>query len=82
MLEFAEITSEVPTVLPYLGPEIIAVMEAACNALPNDSRSGPGLPSPSRIDGRSIPLMVSSRNLTCSDSMTVGVLNVCVRWRP
>ena len=68
--------------LPYLGPEIIAVMEVACNALPNDSRSGPGLLSPSRIEGRSIPLMVSSHNLTCSDSMTVGVLNVCVRWRP
>jgi hypothetical protein len=82
MLEFAEITSEVPTVLPYLGPEIIAVMQAAGNALPDNSRSGPGLPTPSKIDGRSIPLMVLSRNLRCSDSRIVGGLNICVRWHP
>ena len=25
--------------LPYLGPEIIAVMQAACSSSPNDSRS-------------------------------------------
>jgi len=79
MLEFAEITSEVPTVVPYLGPEIIAVMQAACNALPNDSRCGPGLPSPSKIDGRSFPLLVLSRNLSCSDSRIVGGLNIWVR---
>ena len=80
--EFAEITSEVPTVLPYLGPEIIAVMQAACNASPNDSRSGPGLPFPSKIDGRIIPFMVLSRNLSCSDSRIVGGLNIWLRWRP
>jgi len=66
-------------VLPYLGPEIIAVMQAECSASLNDSRSGSGLPSPSKMDGRSIPLLVLSRNLSCSDSRIVGVLNVWVR---
>jgi hypothetical protein len=73
MLEFAEITSEVPTVLPYLGPEIIAVMQAAGNALPDNSPSGPGLPTPSKIDGRSTPLIVTGDDIV--------VIHLCLNVR-
>jgi hypothetical protein len=63
--------------LPYLGPEIIAVMQAAPNFAPNDSRTGARLPSGQRVD-TVIPPAVFSSSLRCSDSKTVGVLNVWV----
>jgi hypothetical protein len=68
-------------VLLYLGPEIIAVMQAAWSFAPNDSRSGPLLTF-RKSDDRSIPLMVLSSSLTSSDSRPVGVFNVWVHWRP
>ena len=68
--------------LPYLGPEIIAVMQAARNSSPNDSRSGTGLLFPDKSNAQFIPLMVLSHQLTCSNGNHVGVLNVRVCWRP
>jgi|HubBroStandDraft_6_1064221.scaffolds.fasta_scaffold393674_2 hypothetical protein len=63
--------------LPYLGPEIIAVMQAAPNFAPNDSRTGARLPSGQRVD-TVIPTVVFSSSLRCSDSKTVDVLSVWV----
>jgi hypothetical protein len=68
-------------VLPHLGPEIIAVVQAAYSFAPNDSRSGPRL-TLRKSDDRIIPSMVLSSPLRCFNSKTVGVLNVWVRWRP
>jgi len=68
-------------VLPYLGPEIIAVIKAASSFAPNVSRSGPRLTF-RKSDDRIIPSMVLSSALKCSNSKTVGVLNVWVHWRP
>jgi hypothetical protein len=68
-------------VLPYLGPEIIAVMQAAWSFAPNDSRSGPRLTF-RKTDDRIIPLMVLSSSPRCSNSRAVGVLNLWVHWRP
>jgi hypothetical protein len=68
-------------VLPYLGPEIIAVMQAACSFVPNDSRSGPRL-TLRKSDDRIIPSMVMLSSLRHSNSRTLGVLNVWVHWRP
>jgi hypothetical protein len=68
-------------VLPHLGPEIIAVMQAACSRARNDSRSGPRLPF-RKSDDRIIPSMVLSSSLRYSNSRTLGVLNVWVQWRP
>jgi hypothetical protein len=62
-------------VLPYLGPEIIAVMQAAWNFASSDLQSGPGLTF-RKSDDRIISSMVLSSNLRYSDSRTVGVLNV------
>ena len=67
--------------LPHLGPEIIAVMQAALNSAPNDSRSRPCLPF-RKTDDRISPSMVLSFNPTYSNSRTVSVLNVWVHWRP
>jgi hypothetical protein len=69
-------------VLPYLGPEIIAVIQTACSSSPNDSRSVPCLPYPGKSDDRIIPLMVSSFSLSCSKSKTEGVIKIWVCWRP
>jgi hypothetical protein len=68
-------------VLPYLGPEIIAVMQAARSSAPNDSRTGPRLPF-RESDHRILPSMVLSSSLRYSNSRIVGVLNVWVHWRP
>ena len=68
-------------VLPYLGPEIIAVMQATCKFALNDSRSGPHL-TLRKSDDRIIPSMVLSSSLRYSNSRTLGVLNVWVHWRP
>ena len=68
-------------VLPYLGPEIIAVMQAACSFAPQDSRSGPSL-TLRKSDDRIIPSMVMLSSLRHSNSRTLGVLNVWVHWRP
>jgi hypothetical protein len=59
--------------LPYLGPGIIAVVQAACGFASNDSRSGPRLTFP-KSDDRIIPPVVLSSTLRCSNSRTVGVL--------
>jgi len=64
-----------------LGPEIIAVMQAAWSYAPDDSRSAPLLTF-RKSDDRSIPLMVLSSSLRSSNSKTVGVFNVWVHWRP
>jgi hypothetical protein len=68
-------------VLPYLGPEIIAVIQAALSSAPNDSRIGLRLPFP-ESDDRILPSMALSSDLRYSDSRTLGVLNVWVHWRP
>jgi len=68
-------------VLPHLGPEIMAVVQAACSSAPNDSRSGPRLTF-RKCDERIIPAMVLSSTLRYSNSRTVGVLNLWVHWRP
>ena len=62
-------------VLPYFGPEIIAVMQAAWNFASNDSQTGPSLTF-RKSDDRIISSMVLSSTLRYSDSRTVGVLNV------
>jgi hypothetical protein len=62
-------------VLPYLGPEIIAVMQAAWNFASSDLQSGPRL-TLRKSDDRIIPSMVLSSTLRCSNSRTVGFLNV------
>jgi len=62
-------------VLPYLGPEIIAVMQAAWSFASNDSQTGPSL-TLRKSDDRIISSMVLSSTLRYSDSRTVGVLNV------
>ena len=67
--------------LPYLGPEIIAVMQAAWSFASNDSQTGPRLTF-RKSDDRIIPSMVLSSILRYSHSRTVGVLNVRVHWRP
>jgi hypothetical protein len=67
--------------LPYLGPEIIAVVQAACSFAPNDSRKGPRVTF-HESGGRIIPSMVLSSILRYSNSKTVGVLNVWVHSRP
>ena len=66
-----------PDVLPYLGPEIIAVIQAAPSFAPNDSRTGARLLF-RNSDDTVIPLVVFSSSRRCSDSGTVGVLNVLV----
>jgi hypothetical protein len=71
----------VVTVLPYLGPEMIAVVQAACNPAQNDWRSSPRFAFPASED-KSVPSMVWSFSLRCSDSSTVGVFSFWVRWRP
>jgi hypothetical protein len=68
-------------VLPYLGPEIIAVMQAAWNFVPNDSRSGPRLTF-RESDDRIIPLIRLIIQSEVLDSRTVGVLNFWVHWLP
>ena len=68
-------------VLPYLGPEIIALMQTAFTFTPNDLRSGPRRTF-CKGDERIIPPMVLSSTLRYSNSRTVGVLNVWVHWRP
>ncbi len=65
-------------VLPYLGPEIIAVMQAAWSFAPNDSQTGPRLPF-RKSDDRITPLTVLSSSPRCSNLRTVGLLNVWVR---
>jgi hypothetical protein len=67
-------------VLPYLGPEIIALMQTALSFAPNDSRND-SHPAFRKNDDGNIPLMVLSRTLTHSDSSTAGVLDVWVDWR-
>ena len=62
-------------VLPYLGPEIIAVMQAAWSSASNDSQTGPSLTS-RKSDDRIISSMVLSSTLRYSDSRTADVLNV------
>ena len=64
-----------PDVLPYFGPQIIAVMQAAWSFASNDSQTGPSLTF-RKSDDRIIPLMVLSSSPRCSNSRTVGVLNV------
>jgi len=68
--------------LPYLGPEIIAVMQAGCSSSLNDSESGLRIPFPDNHEDKIIPSMVFSRSLRCSNSGTLGVLNVWIGWRP
>jgi hypothetical protein len=68
-------------VLPYLGPEIIAVVQAACRFAPNDSRSGPRRTFP-KGDDRIIRSMVLSSTLRYSNSRTLGLLIVWVQWPP
>jgi len=68
-------------VLPHLGPEIIAVVQAVYSFAPNDLRSGPRLTF-HKSDDRIIPSIILSSPLRCSNSKTVGVLNVWVHWRP
>ena len=72
-----------PDVLPYLGPEIIAVIQAAPSFAPNDSRTGARLLF-RKSDDTVIPPVVFFSSLRCSDSGTVGVLNVLVHieWLP
>ena len=67
--------------LPYLGKDIIAVVQAACSIAPNDSRSDPRLTFRKSGD-RIIPPIVLSSILRYCDSRTVGVLSVWVHWRP
>jgi hypothetical protein len=68
-------------VLPYLGPEIIAVIQAAWSFAPNDSQAGPRLPF-RNSDDRIIPLIVLSSSPRYSNLRTVDRLTVWVRWRP
>jgi len=68
-------------VLPYLGPEIIAVIQAACSFAPNDSRSNPRLTF-RKSDDRITPSKVLSSSLRYSNSRILGVLNVWVHLRP
>jgi hypothetical protein len=67
--------------LPYVGPEIIAVMQAVCSFAPNDSRSATHLTF-RKSDDRFIPSMALSSNLSYSNWSTAGVLDVWVHWRP
>jgi hypothetical protein len=62
-------------VLPYLGPEIIAVMQAAWNFASNDAQTGPSLTF-RKSDDRIISSMVLSSTLRYFDSRTGGLLNV------
>ena len=62
-------------VLPYLGPEIIAVMQAAWSSASNGSQTGPSLTS-RKSDHRIISSMVLSSTLRYSNSQAAGVLNV------
>jgi len=68
-------------VLPYLGPEIIAVMQAAWSFAPNDSQTGPLLPF-RNSDDRIIPWIALLSSPSYSNLRSVGLLNVWVRWRP
>ena len=67
--------------LPYVGPEIIAVMQTVCSFAPNDSSSATRLTFRKR-DDRLIPSMALSSNLSYSNSSTAGVLDVLVHSRP
>jgi hypothetical protein len=62
-------------VLPYLGPEIIAVLQAAWSFASNDSQTGPSL-TLRKSDDRIISSMVLSSTLRYFDSRTGGLLNV------
>ena len=66
-----------PNVLPYLGPEIIAAIQAAPSFARNDSRTGARLLF-GKGDHTVIPPVAFSSSLWCSDSGTVGILNVWV----
>ena len=68
-------------VLPYLGPEVIAVMQEARSFAPNDSRSGSGLAF-RKSDDRIIPSMALSSTVRYSNSGPVCVLNVWVIGAP
>jgi len=68
-------------VLPYLGPEIIAVIKTESSIVPSDSRSGPG-PAFRKGDDKIPPSMALASMLSDSNSRTVGVLNVWVHWPP
>jgi hypothetical protein len=67
--------------LPYVGPEIIAVMQAVCSFASNDSRRATHLTF-RKSDDRFIPSVALSSNLSYSNSSTAGVLDVWVHWRP
>jgi hypothetical protein len=74
-------------VLPYLGPEIIAVMQAALNSAPNDSRSGPSPAVPqNRRPNQSVDgLVVQSEVLQfedCKSPQCLGPLAPLMRSRP
>jgi hypothetical protein len=68
-------------VFPYLGPDIIAVMQAAWSFAPNDSQTGPRLPFRNSGD-RIIPLIVLLSSPSYSNLRSVALLNVWVRGRP
>ena len=53
--------------LPYLGPGIIAVMQAAHSPSLNNSESGLRIPLPDKNEDKIIPSMVFSLSLSCSD---------------
>jgi hypothetical protein len=68
-------------VLPYLGPEILAVLQAVFSFSPNDSPTGPRPPF-RKSDSRIITSMVLSSGLNCSPLRTLGVLNVWLIGTP
>jgi hypothetical protein len=68
-------------VFPYLGPEIIAVLQAAGNATRDDSRWGYRLRLPTKGEGGVMASPVLPSSLPCSNATTVAV-SVTMRWLP
>jgi len=68
-------------VLPYLGPEIIAVIKAESSFASNDSRSD-SRPNFRKSDDRILPSMVFSSTMRNSNSSTASALDVWIRWHP
>ncbi len=68
--------------LPYLGSEIIDVMQAAYSIAPNDTRSGPRLPFTGKGEDTIILSMALSFSLKRCNSRTLGVRHFWINWHP
>ena len=67
-------------VLPYLGPEIIAVIQAGFRSAPNDSRSDVGLPFGSKSGGEIILSITVSCVMEQSERRMSSLCSLWIDW--